>query len=165
MKPLLIFLFFSLNSHGQSITEPPSQKSRNFTRFADSIQIAIDQNNTLRLLSDTTPIYTTLDNPRIPYKVTRYYFNSINEVVKVIIEGSQGPISFYYNDQNLIKARFGTYDYKEPVSVNFYYSDDDNELSISAIKDYLKINPNHKYDFELLILGKAYQHLAYIQPQ
>jgi hypothetical protein len=165
MKPLLILLFFSLNVHGQTITERPSKKTGSLTRYIDSIQIEIDYNNTSRLLSDTTPIYTTLDNPRIPYKVTRYYFNSINEVEKVVIEGSQGPISFYYNDQSLIKVRLDTYENEERVPVNFYYSKADNELSISTIKDYLNINPNDKYDFELLILGKAYHRLAYIQPQ
>src|SRR5215203_6261552 len=96
MKYLLLVLLYSINTSAQQPFEQREELVKNIKPIADSFQKVTDANKSLKILNDTTPIFTSLDDNHIQYKVTSYYYNSDNALQKVLTNGTQGPISFYY---------------------------------------------------------------------
>jgi hypothetical protein len=135
-----IFLFFGLFFCGNVFSQDTL-----LARYADSIVVRIDNEEYPIVYGDTLPVYELDDNVRAHYEWDNFYFDSSGHLKKIISHRHFKKSTFYYDNHLLIKAvvemwgesltylarqywEGGTWKRdRYSVTVNFYYSSDDNQ--------------------------------------
>ena len=154
---LVISLFFIFEAHSQNISSNPFANYPLFEKFKteDSIDGVFTDDNLLKVVADTLPIYTLEESESWRHiRLVKYYYDSLNVLKKVYYRnGQEGYYYFYFDGTDLTKARNIT-----PTSdtFNFYFYKQDNELSISEIEQKIEDANQKKHFYKILKLAKEF---------
>jgi len=122
----------------------------------DSVEGLYVNDTLLNFITDTLPLYTLDDNSSWrDMKLVFYYYDSSNTLKKISFRnGQEGYYYFYFKGAVLLKARL----FKPGGLTNskYYFSAEENRLTISDIMWRATQDPSKKGLYETLKLGKEF---------
>lgn len=156
---LFIPIFSTLCMYAQvQHDKNPFNKQGVFEQFKseDSLQGLYINDSLLQIIADTIPIKTVGDNYSWrDIKLVNYFYDSLYLLRRVWFrDGQDGDYYFYFDDSMLRKAISVNRNQSQPQK--YYFTPDDNWLTISEIEAMAEKESDKKDLFKALKIGKTF---------